>query len=428
MNLLLAIIAAVSVQTRVNISSQPSGATVFVDGVNRGQTPLMLFDLKIGRHNLKYRLHGYVEADDTFLLDEGSVVDCNGILEEELGLLLLKTDPEGCKITIDGLAAGETPRFISTLTTRNSHTVRFSKPGYRNQTISVKFNGREPIVREEKLMLDSGVVNLLTDPAGAEVTVNGIVRGHTPLLVRDIPKGTALVKLMLEGYREEVRELKMNPGEQQTLSLSLSGLPGTLHLLASPAHAAFYVNEEARGVAPLSIAGLKPGDYVVRCEADGYAPLTKTITIANGQSAREEFKLSNVMGRIDFRTSPAGAEVFFDGRRMGVTKSSGGENAEWSDLFSIENVMTGEHSLILRRDGHHEVARSVVVKPTETSHVGRLTLKRAFIPDIEVTTINGVVRGVYKSRNESAVIVETKPGTDYPIPANQVIKIEYLKR
>lgn len=427
MNILLAILAAVAVQSRVNISSQPSGAMVFVDGVNRGQTPLMLFDLKAGRHNLKYRLHGFVDADDTFVLDEGAVVDRNCLMEEELGLFLLKTDPAGCKITVDGLAAGETPRFFANLTTRSTHTIRLSKPGYRDQTISVKFNGREPLVREEKMVLDSGVVNILTDPAGAEVTVNGIVRGKTPLLVRDIPKGTAVVKLTLDGYREEVRELKMSAGEQQTLSLSMAGLPGTLHLLSSPAHAAFYVNEEARGVAPLSITGLQPGDYVVRCEAEGYAALTKTITIGNGQSAREEFKLSNVMGRVDLRTSPAGAEIFFDGRRMGVTKSSGGETAEWSDLYSIENVMTGEHALIIRYEGYHEVARSVMVKPKETAHVGKISLRRAFIPDVEVTTVSGVVRGVFKGRNDAAFVIETKPGTEYPIPANQVRNIRYLK-
>lgn len=427
MNFLLAILLAVTVQSRVNLSTQPSGATVFLDGVNRGQTPLMLFDVKPGRHHLKYRLHGYVEADDTFVLSEGATVDRSCDLEEEFGLLLLKSEPEGCQIRVDGLAVGETPRFLSTLTTRNTHTIRLSKPGYRDQTLSVKFNGREPMVREEKLVLDSGVVNILTDPSGAEVTVNGIVRGKTPLLVRDIPKGTAVVKLTLNGFREEIRELKMSAGEQQTLSLSLTGLPGTLHLLSSPAHAAFYVNEEARGAAPLSIAGLAPGEYVVRCEAEGYAPLTKTITIVNGQSAREEFKLSNVMGRADMKTSPVGAEVFLDGRRIGMTRTSGGEMNEWSDTFAIESLMAGEHALIVRKAGYHEVARTIVVKPQATCHVGRITLKRAFIPDVEVTTVNGVVRGVLKGRNESAVIVETLPGTEYPIPAKQVRKIEYLK-
>ena len=56
----LSAFAADTVQTRVNITSQPSGATVVIDGMDRGTTPVTLFDLAPGRHHLKYRLAGYV--------------------------------------------------------------------------------------------------------------------------------------------------------------------------------------------------------------------------------------------------------------------------------------------------------------------------------------------------------------------------------
>lgn len=418
--------ATVALQTRVSLSSQPSGAWVSIDGVNRGATPLMIFDLEPGRHHVKYRLNGYVEFDDFITTSEGPVVDRSVVLEEEKGLLLLKTDPEDCFIKIDGVAAGQTPRFVGNLSVKDAHTIRISKPGYRDQVITVKFNGREPVVREEKLMLDSGVVNVLSDPSDAEVTVNGIVRGRTPLLVRDIPKGTTTIKLKREGFKDEVRELKMNAGEQQTLSVTLVGLPGTLHLLSAPVNAAFYVNEEALGRAPVSIPNLKPGDYSVRCEAEGYASLTKVITIKNGESVREEFRLTNVMGRIDLRTIPGGAEVFLDGHKVGMTKSSGGDDFEPSDLFAIEGVLEGEHTITIRRNGYQEAARTTHVTAKETTHLSRIPLRRAFIPDVEITTINGVTRGVFRSQDDQTVVVETRPGTEYPIPRQHIRKIEYL--
>lgn len=425
MLLCLAALAKSGAPSRVNLTSEPSGATVFVDGANRGTTPLMLFDLEPGRHHLKYRMAGCTDGDVFLTTHEGQVVDHNEVLEEERGLLLLKTDPEGCNIKVDGVSVGETPRFIGNLTVRDTHSIRLSKAGYQDQTISVKFNGREPLVREEKLVLDSGVLDVVTDPAGAEVTVNGIGRGKTPVLVRDIPKGTIAVKLVLEGYREETREIRMNAGEQQTLSVSLTGLPGTLHLLSDPTDASFYVNDEARGRAPLSIPGLKPGDYVVRCEREGYGTLTRTITIRNGESTREEFKLSNVMGRIEVRTLPVGADVYLDGRKVGVTKGTGGPD-ELSDVFPIERVMEGEHQLVLRKEGFQEVSRSVRVESKQTAKHHRVVMKRAFIPNIEVETANGTFRGVFRSQNESTIIIETKPGTDYPIPRSFVRKIKPL--
>ena len=52
--------------SRVDITSQPDRATVIVDGVDRGLTPVTLFDLAPGRHSLKYRLAGFVERDRHF--------------------------------------------------------------------------------------------------------------------------------------------------------------------------------------------------------------------------------------------------------------------------------------------------------------------------------------------------------------------------
>ncbi len=416
------------VQARANITSQPAGATLLLDGVNRGVTPLMLFDIAPGRHHMKFRLPGYVESDVFLTVREGQAVDHSETLEEEKGLLLVKTDPAGCNIKVDGISVGESPRFIGDLSVKDAHSVRLSKAGYQDQVISVRFRGREPLVREEKMVLDSGVLDLVSEPSGAAVTVNGIDRGTTPVLVRDIPKGTITVKFSLPGYREEMREVRVNAGDQQTLSVSLVGLPGTLHLLSDPPNASFYVNDEARGRAPLSIPGLKPGDYVVRCEKDGYGTLTKTIAVGNGRSVREEFKLSNMMGRIEVRSLPGGADVYLDGRKVGETKSAGGGEDEISNVFSIENVMEGDHQIVLRKDGYQEVVRTVRVESQQTAKNHRVVLKRAFIPNVEVDTVNGTFRGVFKSQSEQTIVIETKPGTDYPIPRQIVRKIEFLGR
>ena len=217
------------VPVRVTVTSQPAGATVIVDGMDRGTTPITLFDLAPGRHHIKYRLAGYVEADrfvDTN--HEGPFIEKNVVLKEEKGLLLLKTEPAGANIVIDGVTVGQTPRLVTHLAAKDVYNVRLRKAGYQDQLIQVRFEGRRPLVREETLVLASGTVNVLSDPAGAEVTLNGIVRGKTPVLVRDVPRGRAVVKFRLDGFDEEVRELAINAGDVQTLSVPLRGQPGTL--------------------------------------------------------------------------------------------------------------------------------------------------------------------------------------------------------
>ena len=419
--------AADEVRPRVNITSQPSGATVIVDGMDRGTTPVTLFDLAPGRHHLKYRLAGYVERDRFFNTNEnpGPYIEKNEVLEEEKGILLLKTDPEGCDIQIDGVSVGRTPRLVTHLAAKGVYSVRFRKAGYQDQVISVKFEGRKPLVREEKLVLASGTIDISSEPAGAEVTVNGIVKGKTPLRVTDVPKGRAIVKFHLDGFIDDSRDLAVNAGDVQTLPIVLKGLPGTLQLTSVPDGARFYVNNEAKGRGPLSIPGLKPGEYSVRAELEGYGTMTKTISIDNGQSANEEFRLSNVMGRIEVRSSPVGAQVFLDGKSYGVTRSKD-PDAEFSDILTIENVMEGEHTLVLKKEGYSDKTSHPKVQSEKTSKYHHQRLARIFTPDVEIVTARGNYQGVLIKRTVDSVLIEVKPGIMQSFSQDEIRDFKYI--
>ena len=422
--LTMAAFAQEAVQTRVNLTSQPAGATLIVDGRDRGTTPTTLFDLAPGRHHVKYRLAGYVERDRFINVEPGPCVEKNEVLQEEMGLLLLKTEPEGCDIRINGVSVGRTPRLITNLAAKDTHNIRLLKAGYQDQSIVVKFEGRKPLVREETLVPDAGAISITSEPAGADVIVNGVPRGKTPTLVRGIPKGRAVVKFSLEGFREEVRELAMRAGEQQNLPIVLEALPGTLHLLSDPVGARFYLNDEPRGPSPLVIPGLKPGDYVVRAEKEGYGTVTKTVTISNGASAREEFKLSNVMGRLEVRTEPAGATVVLDGRTIGVTRAVD-EKTPVSETFQIDSVLEGEHTLVVRKEGYAEWVRHPKVENNKTTQ-GIARLQRLFVPDVEIVTDNGNYRGVLVSRTPETIEVEVSLGISRTFRRAEIRSINLL--
>ena len=421
----LLLAAADRPSTRVSITSQPAGATVVIDGVDRGTTPITLFDLSPGRHHLKYRLAGYVERDRFFRTEEGPFIEKSEVLSEEKGLLLLQSEPSGCNVTIDGVSMGQTPCLVTTLSAKDVHTVRFRKAGYLDQTAKIHFDGRKPIVRKETLVLASGTVEVGSDPVGAEVTVNGIARGKTPVRVSGIPKGRATVKFHLDGFEDEVRELAVNAGDMQTLQIALKGLPGTLHLSSVPEGARFYVNDESYGKGPVTLTGLKPGEYNVRVELEGYGSSSKTLVIGNGESLREEFKLSDVMGRLEIRTAPVGAQLTVDGRPVGVTKSAD-PAAEVSDVFVVENLLAGEHVLVVRKDGYAESVRHPVVQASKTSQAN-VRLRRIFLPDTEIVTARGSYRGVLVSVTPDFVVLEVKMGITQSFSKDEIRRMETLQ-
>ncbi len=409
---------------RVDVTSQPAGVAIVVDGQDRGVTPLTMFDLRPGKHHVKCRLAGYVERDRFIDVREGVPMQPNVVMEPEKGLLLIKSEPEGCAILIDGVSHGVTPRLITTLDAKDVYKVTLRKAGYRESVFDVKFEGRRPLVREERLVLDSGIIEVVTDPVGVGVMVNGIIRGNAPVVVSDVPKGRATVKLHMDGFKDEVRELAVNAGDRQTLSVVMEGLPGTLSLSSVPEGARFYINGEFRGKSPVVIAGLKPGAYQVKAEMEGYGTMLREVTIGNGSMPREEFRLSNQMGRLEVKTSPVGARVFLDGRSVGVTKSAD-PAAEVSDVLAIENVLEGEHVLTVKADGYAEVVRHPKVQSMKTLQQ-TVRLARIFIPDVEILTDQGPRQGVLVKNTPDTITIEVKPGIEQTFPHSSVRKIEFI--
>ena len=139
----------------------------------------------------------------------------------------------------------------------------------------------------------------------------------------------------------------------------------------------------------------------------------------------EEFRLDNVMGRIEVRTIPSGVEVLLDGSRVGTTKSKGDE-VEASDVLAIENVREGEHVLVLRCEGYADATKHPVVENRKTQSVN-VRLKRVFTPNVEITTDSGVHRGVLISNTASGVEVEVSLGINRTFPHSEIRKLNFIK-
>ncbi len=420
-----ALCAQESKTIRCDFTSQPEGASVVVDDATRGVTPLTLFDLGPGRHHVRFEMKNYEPVDDFLLLHEGSVSHKNAVLAPVKGLLLLTTEPEECDISLDGYSLGKTPRLITSLDAKEVYTLVVQKPGYQPRSVEVKFNGRTPLVKHESLIIDAGVIEATSEPADAEIVVNGQPRGTTPTTIGNVPKGRATVTLRKKGFKEETRELSIVPGETETLFVKLEGLPGTMSLSSVPSDARFYVNDQPEGKGPLTLKHLKPGTYSIRVEKEGFATIRKTIELENGGSVVEEFLLANVMGRIEVRTLPGGARVFMDGVSVGTTKEVGDE-VQASAVMPIEKVREGEHTIVAKRDGYADATRRVFVTNQQTSTVN-VRMKRVFSPDVEIITDSGSYRGVLISNSATGMEVELSPGIKQTFLHSVIRKINFLK-
>ena len=399
---------------RIDVTARPEGAKVLVDGVSKGVAPVSVFDIGPGQHLLRIEASGHRHVEEVLSVKEEDFIRRDYELEPEKGLLLIRTEPAGADVKQGGVSLGVTPLLVTTLETDRTYAFDLECLGYQKKRIDVALSGRTPVARTEKLVLDSGIVDCKTDPAGATVLVNGISRGTTPCVVERVPKGYATFVFRLKGYEDEKRELRIAPGDRQQLSLSLQGRPAKLSVISSPEGARVTMDDNYAGKTPITVSPVKPGVHTIKAELAGYSPVFKTVVVENGGEATEMFKFESVLGWIEVATTPPGAKILLDGKAVGTTMAHRGKKADLSDVKSdvlyLRDIEAGEHEIVAHMRGYADFKRKLKIEAKKGAQFAP-KLKRVFIPDTEIETVNGTYRGVLMdSDNPDTYRLEVKEG------------------
>ena len=113
-----------------------------------------------------------------------------------------------------------------------------------------------------------GTLIVQSNPAGVQVFVDGVDRGMTPARLSVTP-GSHILELRGRGV-PRVIPLQVAAGAQVSQYLEFADTPttGRLQVQSEPAGAKVTVDGTPRGVAPLTIADLAPGDHEVILQSD----------------------------------------------------------------------------------------------------------------------------------------------------------------
>ena len=132
------LVAPTPIYGKLNISSVPIDADIYLDGQKVGTTPMMLPKCLVGEHTLKVSKAGHSDFTKTFTLAEGTTEDISARLES--GKPVTITAPEGADIYVDG-AKVATTRFEGALAFGN-HTAYAmmdgKKSGEKNINVSMQ--------------------------------------------------------------------------------------------------------------------------------------------------------------------------------------------------------------------------------------------------------------------------------------------------
>jgi PEGA domain-containing protein len=187
-----------------------------------------------------------------------------------------------------------------------------------------------------------GTLAVQSNPAGVPVFVDGVERGRTPSRVTLAP-GAHILELRGTGV-PRVIPFTVNAGGEVSQYLEFADSPATgqLAIQSTPPGAKVLVDGTERGVAPITIADLAPGNHEVVLQSDG-ANARHTVVVLAGATASLVVPMAAaatgpVSGWISLK-APFTIEIHEQGRLLGTT-----------DTESIM-LAAGRHELELVNEG-----------------------------------------------------------------------------
>src|SRR4029453_15066526 len=169
----------------------------------------------------------------------------------------------------------------------------------------------------------TGTLIVQSNPAGVQVFVGGIDRGMTPARLSVTP-GAHILELRGRGV-PRVIPLQVAAGAQVSQYLEFADTPttGRLQVQSEPAGAKVSVDGTARGVAPVTVADLTPGDHEVILQSDaGTARHVVNVQAGTTASLVAPIAASAVEGPVSGWGSVRGPfpnEIREGGRLLGTT-------------------------------------------------------------------------------------------------------------
>jgi hypothetical protein len=236
------------------------------------------------------------------------------------GTLSINTNPPGAEVVVDGQSSGVTP---VTLTLKpGAHNVEL-RGGGEPRTVPVTITAGTQVsqyIELPKAITAFGQLQIRTEPAGAVVTVDGIPRGKSPVLIESLAAGEHAVSLETDVANVK-QTVQVEAGQTASLVVPLGGgenapVSGWMSV-AAPVELQLFEKGRLLGSSQSERVMISAGKHEIELvnEPLGYR-VVRTIQVAPGKVA--PIKVEWPKGSIAINALPW-ADVYIDGERVGET-------------------------------------------------------------------------------------------------------------
>ena len=151
---------------------------------------------------------------------------------------------------------------------------------YNNNMLNVPHEFKVPM---SVGFVDSGSIQFITTPPGAEIWINGADSGiQTPFNFTGMKTGNYTSSLQMDGYLPVNMTLSVTSENTTSINKILMPSTGNVSFYVTPSDASIYLNGQLEGNGTTNITKLQYGQYTYVTSRDGYRNVTGTFQISPG--------------------------------------------------------------------------------------------------------------------------------------------------
>jgi hypothetical protein len=352
---------------QVSIETTPPGATVYLNDKAQGPigyTPLKP-KIKVGTHTLILELDGYETQRVTLIIDKTSYKKTfaytlvKAVKLPTIEVRAKSGDPsaDGAEVFVDGALLGNVP--IAKQTQLGRHLVEVKKADYAtySEWVDLKEGETRTISASLEAIKKDATLKVEGTP-GAQVLVDGILKGNIPAVIPGISPGRHFVEVKKEGFESLGQWTEFRSGATETINAALAASApkiqfGTIKVFAPDQDPAdVYLDGDLQGPSPILLDKIPPGEHFISVKKAGYKTYEQQIKVESNQNLVLKIALESTgpkTGTVRVISPQVEAQVFIDGNLIGPVP------AEKAGLNK------GEHFIVVRKPGFKDWEKKITI-------------------------------------------------------------------
>jgi len=288
------------------ITSEPEMATVSVDGMERGKTPLTIDRIGAGNRTIRLKMDGFFPVSRIERINSDKETKIHVILEHQTGSIHVTaqtfSDAYPARLYLDGKLMGRPPLTVADVTA-GTHAYRLEADHHQEATGEIVVSLDAELKLDETLKPLPGIVSIKTTPPGAAIWVDGKELTGKTNFKAEIPIGEHTLTLKLDSYLDATKKIKVLPGSVLEENLRLISNKGRISVATLPEGADVWLDGKNTLKRTDCLLEVLAGDHELVLMLDGYKNIKKMVSIEPEGFFQAEYRLGKEVNSLAVKSA-----------------------------------------------------------------------------------------------------------------------------